>query len=59
MLQEHTQQVKARGTPSSYDEEFFDAMLQMFMGIGRGEVGKYMYDRGEDAPDNNLWEEIV
>ena len=58
-MPEHTSLAYARSASPDYDEDFFDDMLRMFTGMGRGEVSKYMYDRGEDTPDNNLWEEIV
>lgn len=37
---------------------FFDDMHRMFLGLGRGEVGKYMYDNPK-MEKNNVWEQIV
>ena len=58
-MPEYSSLAYARSASPDYDEEFFDDMLRMFTDMGRGEVSKYMYDRGEDTADNNLWEEIV
>jgi len=37
---------------------FFDDIHRMFLGLGRGEVGKYMYDN-PTSEQNNVWADIV
>jgi uncharacterized SAM-dependent methyltransferase len=45
----------------NFDQEFFQDMLGVFTGLGRGEAGKYMYNNGDgdQGTETNLWEAIV
>ena len=47
-----TSSINKELTQHEYDQEFFDDMYEIFLGLGHGQAGKYMYDSGG-------WEDII